>query len=309
MSELSRSAKLRGVLRCNEPMAGYCSWRVGGRAERCFEPLDRDDLIKYLLSAAPGEALTFIGLGSNVLIRDGGLPGTVILTGRALSKIASGDGISIRAEAGVPCAKVARVAAQAGFTGGEFLAGIPGTLGGALAMNAGAFGAEIWPLVVAVETVDRRGQVRIRPAADFGFGYRAVDIPLGEWFLSGTLQFAAAGRDVAVARVKEFLARRSSSQPTGAPSCGSVFKNPPGDFAGRLIEAAELKGYRHGGCFVSDKHANFIINTGDASATDIEDLILIVREIVARKFGVMLEPEVRILGRREAPRRVVDGVE
>lgn len=309
MNELSSAAKFRGPLRSDEPMAGYCSWRVGGRAERCFEPVDRDDLIIFLHSGAPDAAVTFIGLGSNVLIRDGGLPGTVILTGRALSKIVPSDGVSIRAEAGVPCAKVARVAAQAGFTGGEFLAGIPGTLGGALAMNAGAFGAEIWPLIVAVETVDRSGQVRIRPAADFKFGYRAVDIPPGEWFLSGTLRFAVASSDVAVARVKQFLARRNSSQPTGMASCGSVFKNPPGDFAGRLIEAADLKGYRHGGCFVSDKHANFIINAGDASATDIEDLILIVREVVARKFGVVLEPEVRILGRREAPRRAVSGVE
>lgn len=285
----------RGALRFDEPMSKHCTWRAGGVAALCFEPIDRADLLVFLRAVPPGLPIVWIGLGSNVLIRDAGFPGAVILTSRALGAITRVDG-RYRVEAGVPCAKLARQAAGAGYTGGEFLVGIPGTIGGALAMNAGAFGSEIWQWVRAVETVDRAGLCRQRRPDEYRIGYRSVRGPAEEWFLSCELELARAGADDPIARGRELLVQRGASQPTGAPSCGSVFRNPPGDYAGRLIEAAGFKGYRIGGCHVSDKHANFIINDGDATATDIETLIGTLRAGVQRRFGIDLEPEVRILG-------------
>jgi UDP-N-acetylmuramate dehydrogenase len=288
---------VRGVLRLNEPMAKYCSWRVGGIAERCFEPSDRDDLVAYLCDLPRDELLTWIGLGSNTLIREGGLPGTVILTGRALGNLVMNDD-RIEAEAGVPCAKVAKAVERGGQVGGEFLAGIPGTIGGALAMNAGAFGSDIWTFVESVETIDRNGEMRRRARSDYAVDYRSVQGPVDEWFLSGTLRFRAADVADNANTIRELLGRRNASQPTGVASCGSVFKNPPGDYAGRLIEAAGLKGFHQGGCYVSDKHANFIINDGSATAEEIEDLMATIIHTVREKFGITLQPEVRILGRR-----------
>lgn len=291
-----RDLPIRGRLHEREPMAKHCSWRAGGVAERFFEPADVADLAVYLRAAPAEEALTWIGLGSNVLVRDGGLPGTVIATGEALSDLRWLDGEALCAGSGLPCAKVAKAIAKAALTGGEFLAGIPGTIGGSLAMNAGAFGREIWQCVVAVETIDRRGERRHRDAPEFKIGYRSVQGPPGEWFIGATLRFDRAGGDAAAMRIRSLLGERNATQPLGLASCGSVFKNPPGDFAGRLIEAAGMKGARIGGSFVSDKHANFIINDGTASATDIERLIALVQAAVYAQFGVRLETEVRIIG-------------
>jgi UDP-N-acetylmuramate dehydrogenase len=202
----------------------------------------------------------------------------------------------LRLEAGVSCAKAARFATRQGLVGIEFLAGIPGTIGGALAMNAGAWGGETWPHVTLVRTLDRAGVVRERPRADFEVGYRHVAMPSGEWFLEAELTLESGDTAAAQARIKALLERRAATQPTGLPSCGSVFRNPPGDHAARLIEACGLKGLRFGGAEVSPKHANFIINTGDATARDIARLIDHVQAEVERCHGVLLIPEVRRVG-------------
>jgi UDP-N-acetylmuramate dehydrogenase len=289
-------AELRGELRADEPLARHTSWRVGGPAARLYRPADRDDLIGFLSTLDRDEPLLWLGLGSNLLISDDGFPGTVIQTQGCLTAMERLSDTRIRAEAGVSCAKAARFAARLGLVGIEFLAGIPGTIGGALAMNAGAWGGETWPHVDLVRTVDRRGIVRERPPADFEVGYRHVRIPAGEWFLEAELGLTHGDTEAAQARIRELLARRAATQPTGLPSCGSVFRNPPGDHAARLIEAAGLKGRRIGGAEVSPKHANFIINLGDASARDIARLIDLVRDEVERTAGIRLIPEVRRVG-------------
>ena len=286
---------LRGTLRFGEPMARHCTWRAGGLAERFFEPADLADLLAYLRAAPASEPLTWVGLGSNLLVRDGGIAGTVISTSGGLAAIEWLDDQRLRVGGGAACAKVARLAAQRGLGGGEFLAGIPGTVGGALAMNAGAYGGEIWSLVEAVETLDRSGRLQVREAAAFKVGYRSVTLGADEWFVAGTLRLMAD--DDAARKVRALVARRNETQPLGLPSCGSTFKNPPGDFAGRLIEAAGLKGARLGGAYVSPKHANFIINDGSASAADIENLMEQVRVTVRDRCGVLLESEVRVVGR------------
>ena len=208
------------------------------------------------------------------------------------------DARRLYAESGVSCAKVARSAARAGLCGVEFLAGIPGTLGGALAMNAGAFGGETWQRVVQVETLDRQGQVRVRLPHEFEIGYRQVRGPAGEWFLAAVLTLEPGDIEASRRAIRELLERRAATQPTRQPSCGSVFRNPPGEHAARLIETSGLKGLRLGGAQVSEKHANFIINTGDAKAADMEDLIDEVQRVVEARTGVRLTPEVRMVGER-----------
>ncbi len=291
------AAGVRGALRFAEPLAKHCTWRVGGPAEVCFEPRDKEDVCNLLRALPTHTEITWLGLGSNVLVRDGGLDGVVILTSPGLCAIRC-DNDRVFAEAGVPCPKIAKQSAGLGLTGGEFLTGIPGSLGGALAMNAGAYGGETWTTVTRVETVDRTGKLRWRARAEYQVGYRSVSGPqCDEWFVGAELQFARDDAARARARIRELLGRRNASQPTGLSSCGSVFRNPPGDFAGRLVEAAGLKGFRMGGCRVSDIHANFIVNDQSATAAEIETLIAHVRATVAARFNVRLEPEVRVLGR------------
>ncbi|MGE0384846.1 MAG: UDP-N-acetylmuramate dehydrogenase [Gammaproteobacteria bacterium] len=289
-------ASIRGRLREHEPMARHCSWRAGGSADRFFEPADLDDLCAFLAGVDEAEPLLWMGLGSNLLVRDGGFRGTVICLAGALDELRLAGPQAVYGQAGVPCARIARFAARRGLGGAEFLAGIPGTLGGALAMNAGAFGAETWPVVARVETLDRQGRRRWRPHSDFSVGYRSVAGTVGEWFIAAELALVPDPAGSGQARIRELLAQRQRSQPIGVPSCGSVFRNPPGDFAGRLIEASGLKGARSGGCHVSTKHANFIVNDAAASAGDIEALIERVRDTVARDHGVILQAEVRIVG-------------
>ncbi len=290
--------ELRGETRLNEPLSEHTSWRVGGPAERFYLPADLDDLLLFLSRLAPEEPLFWLGLGSNLLVRDGGIAGTVVCTRNRLKNLRCLDEVRVYAEAGVPCAHVAKFCAEQGLAGAEFLAGIPGTLGGALAMNAGAFGGETWNLVERVATVDRRGTLRRRSPADFTVGYRSVRGPEGEWFVAGELRLnpeeGSAGRE----KIKALLARRNETQPTNQPSCGSVFRNPEGDYAARLIESSGLKGYSIGGARVSEKHANFIINTGSATAAEIEALIHHARDEVRRLQGRELIPEVRIVGER-----------
>jgi UDP-N-acetylmuramate dehydrogenase len=284
------------VLR-NEPMSRHTSWRVGGPAEVYFQPGSRDELIEFLRDLDPQTEMHWVGLGSNLLVRDGGVRGVVLNTSRALSRVSRLDGGLVDAEAGVPCTSFARRCARWGLGPAEFFAGIPGTVGGALRMNAGAFGGETWDRVDSVETIDRAGEVHRRSPEDFAIAYREVRGGDSEWFLSArfALEDQAEG---ALQRVKQMLRNRQDSQPLGLPSCGSVFRNPPGDFAARLIETAGLKGRRVGGAEVSAKHANFIINTGEASAADVEALIELVRDEVAARHGVRLQLEVHVLGER-----------
>jgi UDP-N-acetylmuramate dehydrogenase len=289
---------MRGVLRKNESLARYTSWRVGGKARQTYRPADLADLVEFLSTISTDENLVWIGLGSNVLIRDGGINGTVILTQGRLNKLEQSNEKIIRAEAGVTCAKMAKYCVKMGFPAGAFFAGVPGTIGGALAMNAGAFGGETWPYVIAVETVDRRGEIKRRLPQDFKIGYREVVRPKDEWFLAGHFVFPPGDMVQAAQDIRELLRKRTNSQPIGEFSCGSVFRNPPGDFAARLIEASGLKGLRQGNAWVSEKHANFIINGGKATATDIENLINLVQQQVEEKQGVHLTPEVHILGDR-----------
>ena len=296
-------AGVRGALRLDEPMARHTSWRAGGRARRFFVPADAEDLQCFLRGTPSEEPLLWVGLGSNLLVRDGGLRGTVISTARLnacpyIDKWAIAER-AIVAQAGASCARIARLAAQLGLTGAEFLAGIPGTLGGALCMNAGAFGGETWELVGSVETIDRQGRRRRRERPDFKVGYREVGGPADEWYLAAELVLAPDPGGGGIDRIKALLGRRAELQPMGQPSCGSVFQNPPGDHAARLIDASGLKGFSIGNAFVSEKHANFIVNRGAATATDIEALIEHVRRTVAERHGLWLKPEVRIVG--EAP--------
>lgn len=287
---------LRGTLLLDEPMARHTSWRVGGPAQRFYSPADIADLSEFLRRLPLDENLLWLGLGSNLLVRDGGIRGTVIALHAALNGLELTAAQTVRAEAGVPCAKVARFCARHNRVGAEFLVGIPGTFGGALAMNAGAFGGETWRVVTAVQTIDRYGSVRNRAPADFQVGYRQVQGPHDEWFVGAHLQLAAGDGAAAQALSKQLLERRNQTQPTNQPSCGSVFRNPEGDHAARLIETAGLKGYCIGGACVSEKHANFIVNIGSASAADIEALIEHVAQTVAHVHGVRLVREAHIVG-------------
>jgi len=286
----------RGTLRHNEPMSRHTSWRVGGPADRFYEPVDLDDLTDFIKTLPADEPLHWIGLGSNLLVRDGGVRGTVLMLSGRLNSLSRVGETGVRAEAGVASAKLARFSAQQGLRGAEFLAGVPGTVGGALAMNAGAFGGETWNIVTAVETLNRRGVRRTRLPQEFKIGYRTVTGPQDEWFVAGHFGLAPGDSAEAQALIKTLLAKRGASQPTQLPNAGSVFRNPPGDYSARLIESAGLKGKCIGGACVSDLHANFIVNTGAATAADIETLIAELQTVVERVHGVRLEPEVRVIG-------------
>jgi UDP-N-acetylmuramate dehydrogenase len=283
-------------VRRDEPMARHTSWHVGGPAELWFAPADREDLSAFLGSLEATVPIHWVGLGSNLLVRDGGLRGVVIATHGSFSGLERSGADGVQADSGVPCARVARHCIRWQLGPAEFFAGIPGTIGGALAMNAGAFGEETWTRVAEVETIDRRGAIRRRAAGEYRVGYRKVEAPAAEeWFLSARFVFEPRPR-ASLATLQELLVRRRATQPIGEWSCGSVFANPPGDHAARLIEASGLKGYRLGGATVSRKHANFIINEGEATARDLERLIAHVQATVERLHGVRLVPEVRMIG-------------
>jgi UDP-N-acetylmuramate dehydrogenase len=279
----------------DEPMAKHTSWHVGGPADVFFTPRDVMDLAAFMRQLPPVVPLFWIGLGSNLLVRDGGIRGAVISTHGALGALERSSATRIQAEAGVPCARIARQCVKWGLGPAEFFAGIPGTLGGALAMNAGAWGNATWNHVVEVDVLDRRGTRHTRQAADYDIGYRKVKGPDNEWFIGARLEFERAP-GVNTDAIRELLDKRKQSQPIGEWSCGSVFINPPGDHAARLIESADLKGFRIGDASVSVKHANFIINHGRARAADVEALIAHVQRTVAKVHGIELCTEVRIVG-------------
>jgi UDP-N-acetylmuramate dehydrogenase len=311
---------MRGELRYDEPMARHTSWRAGGHAQRAYLPSGLGDLAAFLRSLPSAEPVFMIGLGSNLLIRDGGLRGTVVLVHWALRQMRlsmTGDTSGqIEAEAGIPSPKVARFAALHGLVGAEFLAGIPGTVGGALAMNAGCYGGETWEIVSGVKTIDRRGTLRDRTPAHYEIAYRHVHLkhdsgtriedgserssfapsPSEEWFVAARFRLTRGDGDASRRKIKELLTRRITTQPLNLPNAGSVFRNPPGDYAARLIEACGLKGRTIGGAQISSKHANFIVNLGGARARDIEALIVLAERAVREKFGIELEREVRVTG-------------
>lgn len=290
---------LRGELRFGEPMHKHVSWRAGGSAERYYIPADLDDLRQFVRGRAENEKLIFVGLGSNLLVRDGGFKGTVVALHAVLRAIALDAGL-IYCEAGVASPKVARFAANHNLIGAEFLAGIPGTIGGALAMNAGCYGSETWQIVERVRVLTRAGELEDRAIGDYEIAYRHVQprtVDGGdECFVGAWLRLAAGDGNAARQRIKELLARRIAAQPLQKPNAGSVFRNPVGGFAARLIEDCGLKGMQIGGAEVSRKHANFIINNGTASAAEIEQLIDLVERTVREKTGHTLQREVRLIG-------------
>jgi len=305
---------LRGHFLYNEPMKKHVSWRAGGAAQRVYLPADLEDLTWLVRSIPAHEAVHMVGLGSNLLVRDGGVTGVVILLHGVLKKLAiesrthglppAPEGIEsalIYAQAGVAAPKLARFAANHDLVGGEFWAGIPGTVGGAIAMNAGCYGSETWDKLVQVQTLDREGHLNERLADEYVTGYRHVALKHAqqEWFIGGWFRLARGDGAASRETIKELLKKRIASQPLNLPNAGSVFRNPPGDYAARLIESCGLKGYRVGGAQVSEKHANFIVNRGDATAADIERLIEHVEELVEARTNVRLIREVRIIGERQ----------
>ncbi len=295
MMAATATEKARGELRLNEPMSKHTSWRVGGPAETFFVPNSLEDLSLFLHELNEGIPVFWFGVGTNLLVRDGGIHGVVISASRILRDLERLEQYLVRAGAGLPCTQLARQCVRWGLGPSEFFAGIPGTVGGALAMNAGAHGGETWERVESVRTIDRNGEIHERAPAEYTVGYRSVTGPKNEWFVEAVLRFE---EDVApsLEDMNSMLERRKRTQPLGLPSCGSVFRNPPGDHAARLIEAAGLKGFSIGGAEVSEKHANFIINSDNATATDIEELIEHVRQTVIEVHGIELVHEVRIVG-------------
>ena len=294
-----KDAGLRGKMQEQHSLATMNAWRVGGVAEYLYEPADREDLATFFSVCPDDMPITVLGLGSNLLIRDGGVGGVVLNLRPAFGEISS-DANKVFAGSGVTCAKVARYSARKGLQGLAFMAGIPGTVGGAIAMNAGAYGEETWSFLSEVETIGRGGETKNRTPADYAIAYRSVTLKGDEeeWFLVGHFELTPGGDAESLEReIREMLKRRNSEQPTSQLNCGSVFRNPENDYAGRLIEHCGLKKHAIGDAEVSEKHANFIINRGKATAHHIESLIEYVRARVEDETGVRLEPEVRIIGK------------
>lgn len=293
---LEQLENLRGKLLKDELLSKYTYFKTGGPADYVYIPADLDDLSSFLKQVPLDVPVTWLGLGSNLLVRDGGISGVVIVTQGGLNKIEQLNEYEVLAEAGVSAAQLARYTARLSAAGLEFMAGIPGTVGGALAMNAGCFGGETWEYVKSVKTIDRAGVIRERTPADYEIAYRTVTKPDGEWFVAGHFQCRPGNKAESLGSIRELLERRSNTQPTGTANCGSVFRNPPGNYAGKLIEGCGLKGKKQGNAHVSEKHANFIISE-KASSADIETLINDVRSIVEDQTGINLVPEVCIIGR------------
>lgn len=280
----------------HEPMSRHTSWRVGGAADQFYQPADMADLQELMKQLPKEEPLFWVGLGSNLLVRDGGIRGMVICTSGVLNRIDWLQGERVYVEVGVASPQVARQTAKRGLHGAEFLCGIPGTFGGALAMNAGAMGGETWDIVESVQTINRQGDLITRQADEFETGYRHVKGQPDEWFVGATLKLEAGDAQRSLQTIKQHLARRGATQPTNQPNAGSVFRNPANDYAARLIEQCGLKNTCIGGACVSEKHANFIINTGTATARDIESLIQLVTNEVKAMTGIELIREVGIVG-------------
>ncbi len=292
---IERLPRVRGRYTENASLAAITWFRVGGPAEVMFRPADADDLAVFL-AARPGDVpVTVLGVGSNVLVRDGGIPGVVVRLGRAFAGIAFEDD-EIEAGAAALDGTVARVACEAGIGGLEFLSGVPGTIGGALRMNAGAFGAEMKDVVVEAAALDGEGGRHVLSPGELGFAYRHSSVPDDWIFVGARLRGRPDAPEAILLRIDAIRASRDEAQPTRARTGGSTFTNPPGRRAWELIDAAGCRGLRLGGAEVSEKHCNFLINTGTASAADLEALGEEVRRRVLEKTGERLQWEIRRLG-------------
>jgi UDP-N-acetylmuramate dehydrogenase len=277
-------------------MSRHTSWKTGGNADYYYIASDINDLAKFISKLPTSTPITWIGFGSNLLVRDGGVSGVVVSVVGLLNELKKINETDIFIGAGVSCVKVAHFSAKHGLEGIEFLAGIPGTIGGALAMNAGAYGGEIWSYIKEVETINRKGKREIFEKDKFDINYRSVSISENEWFIACKMKLEISTRTVVSDRIKKMLSERADGQPLGKLSCGSVFRNPTNQHAAKLIELCGLKGKKVGGAVISDKHSNFIINTGNATSLDIEQLIEFIQACVYEKYDIKLIPEVRIIG-------------
>ena len=286
---------VRGSYTHNAQLKDFVWFRAGGSAEVLFRPADADDLATFLAARSPDMHVSVIGVGSNLLVRDGGIPGVVIRLPAAFGKVAV-DGVHIRAGAAALDAAVSRAAADNGIAGLEFLRGVPGTIGGALKMNAGCYGNEIKDIFVEATAIDTNGAKHILKVDDMGFAYRKSNVPDDFIFVEAVFEGAKDESSAVRARMEALLAKREAAQPIKSKTGGSTFKNPPGYKAWQLIEEAGCRELTHGGAQVSEKHCNFLINTGDATAADIEALGEEVRARVKAKFGIELEWEIKRVG-------------
>jgi UDP-N-acetylmuramate dehydrogenase len=287
---------LRGRLMANQPLAELTWFRVGGSAQVLFMPDDEQDLSYFLAQLPPEISVTVVGLGSNLIVRDGGVPGVVIRLGRGFSDIAVEDGLRIRTGAAVPDVKVARAAQEASIAGLSFLRGIPGAIGGALRMNGGAYGGETKDVLVAARGADRRGRIRDFTNADMQYTYRHCGVPEDVIFTEALFQGISGDAAAISAEMEKITESREATQPIKSRTGGSTFKNPPGRKAWQLIEAAGCRGLTEGAAQVSELHCNFLINLGGASAADIETLGEMVRARVRETSGVDLEWEIKRIG-------------
>lgn len=296
--------QVRGKLLPNEPLGPYTWFRVGGAADALFIPADAEDLAEFLKALDPSVPLTVLGVGSNVIVRDGGVEGVVVrLAGRAWGQVVA-EGETITAGAGALDAMLAKASAKAGIAGLEFYAGIPGTIGGALTMNAGCYGAETKDVLVSAWGLNRRGERVDFSLADFGYTYRHSDVPENEiiW-VEATFRGTPDAPEAVQARIDEITSRREQTQPIREKTGGSTFKNPPGHTSWKLVDEAGWRGKLHavtgGGAKFSELHSNFMINPGEATAADIEGLGEAVRADVLAKAGVQLDWEIKRIGRRD----------
>ena len=288
---------VRGRLLKDEPLAPFTWFRVGGAADVLFLPADAEDLAGFLRSLDPAVPVTVLGVGSNVIIRDGGIEGVVVrLAGKAFGQVTT-DGLRVTAGAAALDAMVARAAAKAGIAGLEFYAGIPGSIGGALTMNAGCYGAETKDVLISASGIDRSGARRDFALADFGYTYRHSQAPADIIWTEAVYEGRADDPAAITARIDEITARRETTQPIREKTGGSTFKNPPGHSAWKLVDEAGWRGKPHGGAMFSPLHSNFMINTGEATAADLEGLGEAVRADVATKLGVSLDWEIKRIGR------------
>ena len=283
---------------CNESMAKHTSWGIGGCADLFYSPKSREDLVSFLSSIDPNLPITWIGKGTNILVRDGGIRGVVISTKSFLKEIEKTSKYLYKVEAGVACVELALFCQKNGIGPAAFFSGIPGSIGGALTMNAGSFGMETWDLVIEVEVINEKGDISFLEKESFDIAYRTVTFPFRLWFLSCSMSLSS-DEQTTKDNLIELRNQRIRTQPLSEDTCGSVFKNPPGNFAGALIEGSGLKGFKIGSASISEKHANFIVNQGGATAGDIENLINHTRQVVKKNYDIDLQPEVRIMGEKE----------
>ena len=280
---------------CDESMAKHTSWGIGGCADLFYSPKSRKDLVSFLSSIDPNLPITWIGKGTNILVRDGGIRGVIISTKSFLKEIEKTSEYLYKVEAGVACIELALFCQKNGIGPAAFFSGIPGSIGGALTMNAGSFGMETWDLVKKVEVINEKGDISFIEKESFDIAYRTVTFPFRLWFLSCSM-FLSSDEQTTKDNLIELRNQRIKTQPLREDTCGSVFKNPPGNFAGALIERSGLKGFKIGSASISKLHANFIINEGGATASDIENLINHARQVVKKNYDIDLQPEVRIIG-------------